>query len=208
MRTIRIFIDRLKNYKFNDFFKLILENVYIDEPISIYMQKIDYKLNVGEGLNSDVTIEKGDINTIDKDSKHLKPLPWEFKCHKFDDVSDFFIAKNNDGVQHISWIYYKNNRNRLLTLGDKEAEIKFCLTMPVLRGKGVYPNVVKTIINYLAHGGYTTVFMCVHPDNQASVRGIEKAGFIYLDSIRLKKILGMQVSKRFNTQEIAEHENN
>ena len=107
----------------------------------------------------------------------LKPLPWEFQCHAFDKVEDFFIARNQEGIQHISWIYYHHNHNRLLALGENEAEIKFCLTLPAARGLGVYPRVINAIRLYVERRGIKRLFMCVHQDNHSSIKGIEKAGF-------------------------------
>ena len=91
-------------------------------------------------------------------------MPWEFQCYHYDGVKDFFIVLNNEVLQHISWIYYRNDPNRFIKLGSNEAEIKYCLTLPPFRGQGMYPKVLKTIACYLKEKGYHRVFICINID--------------------------------------------
>jgi RimJ/RimL family protein N-acetyltransferase len=189
----------MKGRSLRDTVGLIRQNLYISEPIQVFRQEINAQPDDLSERIDGVTIEKGDLEHLAQAARALQPLPWEFQCHSFDGVADFFIARNQDGVQHISWIYYHDDRNRLLTLGHEEAEIKFCLTLPPMRGKGIYPIVIRSIVEYLGSKGLENVYMCVHRDNRSSIRGIEKAGFRYAGELRFKKVLGIQVSSRFDT---------
>jgi RimJ/RimL family protein N-acetyltransferase len=202
MRALKILIQRMSGRSIRDTFDLIRSNLYLNYPIRVYRQEIRDGVECLSRSVGDVVIEKGDVELLSLAAETLTPLPWEFQCHTFDGVTDFFVAKNEEGIQHISWIYYDCDHNRLLSLQPTEAEIKFCLTMPFLRGQGIYPTVVKSIIQYLGGNGFKNVYMCVHPENSASIRGIEKAGFHYVGNIKLKKVFGLQVSKRFDTTKV------
>ncbi len=208
MRALKILLDRLKTYNFRELVILIIQNIHYSEPILVYRQEINSVNRIENNYeNNDLIIEKGNAVLLDNETNNINPVPWEYKCNVFDGVTDFFVARNNQGIQHISWIYYYSDRNRLLSLEKDEVEIKFCLTLPALRGQGVYPKVVKSMIHYLADNGYKAVYMCVHPENKASIRGIEKAGFDYAGNLRLQKILGFQVSPRLKTLGLSKNEN-
>ncbi|OGR15817.1 MAG: hypothetical protein A2X81_08250 [Desulfobacterales bacterium GWB2_56_26] len=186
----------------SEFFFLVQKTLFFNEPILIYMKSVLQAESHYLEAIAGIECIKGNSSDLEQIKKSLKPFPWEFQCHDFDGVGDFFVAKDISGVQHISWIYFHNHRNRLLALQEGEAEIKFCLTLPAWRGRGIYPRIIQMIVNYLNCKGMQRVFMCVHRDNLASIRGIEKAGFSRVGDIRLRKILGVQVSPRFDTSRV------
>ena len=202
MRNFKILNNQLKQLSLKEFLYLLKQALFFNEPILVY--KLDISQAEAQCLTpvDGVQIEKGNLGDLEQARQTMKPLPWEFQCHEFDGVEDFFVARDVTGVQHISWVYFHHHRNRLLSLGEMEAEIKFCLTLPALRGKGIYPRVILMILNYLQSKGMQRVFMCVHRDNHPSIRGIEKAGFKRVGEIRLRKIMGVQISPRFDTSRV------
>lgn len=199
MRNIRIILDRFGELPLKEFLGLLKATLFCDEPVLIYKYDLQGK-SIGRVLSDDgLEFRKGQAKDLERVARAIKPLPWEFQCHNFDGVEDFFIAEDDSGIHHISWVYFRKHRNRFLALGEREAEIKFCLTLPALRGRGIYPRVLLSILEYLHSMGIERVFMCVHRDNHSSIRGIEKAGFVRVGENRLKKVAGFQVSPRFNT---------
>lgn len=81
---------------------------------------------------------------------------------------------------HISWAYsaaeYGREPYERFRLGIGEAEIVNCFTADAYRGKGLYPHAVRLIAAQLLARGLDRVFMCIEPGNEASRRGILKAG--------------------------------
>lgn len=66
-------------------------------------------------------------------------------------------------------------------------EIGPCFTDPEHRGRGIYPNVLRSICKNT--GNKDTVFyMIVDETNTASIRGIEKAGFVRCGSVKVNKL--------------------
>lgn len=203
MRNLKILFDRLKELSWGEFLCLLRDTLFFDEPILVYA----FDLSREGGLRhphpiDGLSLAKGELGDLELARQTLKPLPWEFQCHEFDGVKDFFVARSDGGIQHISWLYFNCHRNRLLALGENEVEIKFCLTLPSVRGRGIYPNIILLIVNYLNSKGTERVFMCVHRDNRASIRGMEKADFIKVGETRLRKFMGIQISPRFKTMRV------
>lgn len=199
MRNVLILKNQVKELSLRQFATLIKRALFFSAPILVYEKDLSRQNSLIFKVLEGVTINKGTLNDLEYAKQALKPLPWEFQCHEFDGVKDFFVAKDAGGIQHISWIYYREHHNRLLSLGAREAEIKFCLTLPARRGQGVYPRVLCSVLAYLESTGMQRAFICAHRENIPSIRGIEKAGFVRLGEIRLRKVLGFQVSPKLDT---------
>ncbi|MCD6305601.1 MAG: peptidoglycan bridge formation glycyltransferase FemA/FemB family protein [Deltaproteobacteria bacterium] len=179
----------------------IRDFLFRHKTILIYKLNIPSLYEIKEQPLHQGVIRKGCLSELSAVRKHSAALPWEFSCHRFDGVTDFFIAIVKGQIQHISWIYYQGDPNRFIQLGPRDAEIKYSLTLPEFRGRGLYAQALKAISRHLIQKGFRNIFICVDAANQASIRGIEKAGFVYLTKIRLRKILGVQLSKKYVPKE-------
>ena len=143
-------------------------------------------------------IVKGEVADLQHARHGMKTPPWEFSCDLYDQVKDFFIYKDKGGaIGHISWVYYRNDPNRIIRLGLHEGEIKYSLTLEPYRGKNLYPLTLIQIQKYLRGKGYRRVFICVEERNLPSIRGIEKAGFKTISRLQLIKVMGIQLSKKY-----------
>lgn len=196
-RAIRV----LKNYSFKDALSIIKATLYVNEPYYIYFLNTKYE-SYSDCQNNGIDIANGSLEEINEFKNALSIIPWEFQCHEHDGVNDFYIARENSVIQHISWLYYNSHHNRLLALGDNEVEVKYCLTLPRYRGRGVYPLVLKKILHDAKAKNINRVFMCVRQKNHPSIRGIEKAGFKRAGTFRLLRILGIQISCRISTSNL------
>jgi GNAT superfamily N-acetyltransferase len=201
-RILKVISSQFRDLPFIEFIRLVCKTLYLDDYYLVYKVDITKTDRKEKKLIDGIKIEKGSIEELDQYRASLNSCPSEFKCHLHDNVENFFIAKDGSGIQHISWIYSKNDHNRLLTLDSRDVEIKHCLTMPSLRGKGIYPKVINEIIDYLGIHGVLRVFMCVDPNNISSIKGIEKSGFNLVGRVRFKKIFGIRVSDRLITSNI------
>lgn len=202
-RVFNIARSYMRDLSYREFLNLILKTVYLNDPYLVYMADIhDYPSLEGNNA-SEIKVQKGSLSELESIRLSLERCPWQFLCHIHDGVEDFFIAENNNSILHISWIYGHNHHNRLLSLDSGEVEIKHSLTLPDSRGLGIYPRVISDIIMYLSENNTRRVFLCVHPQNNSSIRAVEKAGFKLAGRTRFRKILGVQFSTRFRTAEIS-----
>jgi RimJ/RimL family protein N-acetyltransferase len=199
MRSLKILISLFKGLSLRDFFTAARPALFRNDEIFIFASAVK-QISMLEGGNPrEVNIVKGNISDLDQMQNRLNPVPWEFRCHKYDGVRDFFIACNTDGIQSIAWIYYQNDHNRFLRLATGDALLHYCLTLPPFRGQGLYPKVLKAATHFLGDQGFKRVFVLAEKNNHASIRGIEKAGFRRIGRIHLRKMMGVQLSRRFDT---------
>jgi RimJ/RimL family protein N-acetyltransferase len=201
-RSFHIVLTQLKEYGFKEVINSIKLALFRDEPMIIYLLEISQSDKIDPGISGKTNVQKGNLKELEEINKDIEHVPWEFQCHQYDGVKDFFIASDGKEIQHIIWIYYQNDPNRLVRLGPKDAEVKYGLTLPAFRGQGIYPMVLKTLLRYLKQKGFRRVYGFVHKDNHSSMRGIEKAGFRRVGRIRLRKVLGIQISRRYVPQDI------
>lgn len=197
-RLFNIVKSRFKDLSYKEFFELVKSSLFSIDIIFIYGTDISRNKKQLSKTSNTIDIKRGSLNELEKAIINFKSVPWEFRCHLYDGVDDFFIAGENGSIQHISWIYYSSHPNRILRLGPKDAEIKYCLTLPDFRGRCIYPSVLINIVQYLFQKGFRRVFICTKKDNRASIRGIEKAGLDVIGKTRLIKLFGFQVSNRFS----------
>jgi RimJ/RimL family protein N-acetyltransferase len=96
---------------------------------------------------------------------------------------------------HVSFIF----KNNLLAnqLGFKQAlTIGECVTNANYRGQGIYPNILQQIRTDFA---YNNIIVFVHPTNQSSIKGIERAGFKKLYQFIMYRFLGINLyTKKIN----------
>jgi len=190
---------------FLEFVNFLCGSLFRNEKILIYCMSLK-DLDSEQGMRHSVPINKGMISDLESARKKLEKVPWEFKCDLYDGVQDFFTYKENGEIGHISWLYYEGDPNRILRLGDGEGEVKFCLTFPEHRGKGLYPAALQVIQGYLKEHGYRRCYICVKDDNVPSIRGIEKAGYRLAGSVRVRKVFGVQTSRRRDTRFLRDSE--
>ncbi|HET6459784.1 MAG TPA: GNAT family N-acetyltransferase [Syntrophales bacterium] len=198
-RVLKIAHSQYSNLGFREFSALVFRSLFKIERIAIYSSDLANEITRNDSHVDDGYIKKGDIADLALSRRTMAAPPWELSCDLYDGVKDHFIYKKNGVIGHISWIYYKNDPNRIIELRSDEGEVKYSLTLPEFRGKGIYPEALREVQRYLKEKGYKMLYICTREDNVASVRGIEKAGFTFIKRINLIKVLGMQVSKRYAT---------
>jgi GNAT superfamily N-acetyltransferase len=197
VRSLKIAASNFRMLSPGQFARLFAEWAYQDYPVLIYaLEELPGCIDESEGGDG-IEICKGDIAELDAVHSPGGLVPWEFQCHCFDGVRDFFVAKHSTGIRHISWIYYQGHPNKIVKLGRWDAEVKYSLTLPGFRGRGLFPRVLTAAAEYLHGKGFHRVCIGVREDNPASIRGIEKAGFKPVGRICLRKAAGVRLSRRF-----------
>lgn len=94
------------------------------------------------------------------------------------------VGENNQ-VMHTSYVV--GRCYKFPDLGKEDYTIGPCFTEPACRGKGIYPQVLRYICANLGDER-TTFYMSVDSQNNSSVKGIEKAGFVRVGTVRKTKL--------------------
>lgn len=200
-KAVVVLSDHYRKLPFPEFIAFLWTSLFNSERILIYCKSLHESEVADQTINSPL-IEKGDLAELERFRKGLKHPPWEFQCDRYDGVKDFFLDRKNGLIRHISWLYLKEDPNRILRLRERECEIKFCLTLPEYRGKGIYPAALGAIQRYVITQGYQRCFVCAKDSNFSSIRGIEKAGFHLVGRMHVRKAFGLQISRRRDTRHL------
>lgn len=103
----------------------------------------------------------------------------------------------DDKIVHVAWT---NPSDVISDKGQVGAECRVtldtpgsvifdCWTDPTMRGQGIYPRTLNSLIQQTANNGYRSWIYC-RSDNVPSLRGIEKAGFIMKFRMQRKRWFG------------------
>lgn len=120
---------------------------------------------------------------------------------KFLDSGDRgYFAYLNGKCVHRSWIQFGEKEVSLLApfikrkIKQNEAYIHYCETAPEARGKNIYPAVLSKIVSDFKNK-YKNIYISTDIKNEASRKGIEKAGFREIERTRIIVILGVKIKK-------------
>jgi len=83
------------------------------------------------------------------------------------------------------WVYKGPLRYGNIRVSNDDCVIHKCRTLPEHRGKGVYFNLLLNLKFTLAKRGFEKVYIGAKSFNQASLSGIEKAGFDFVEECDL-----------------------
>ena len=75
------------------------------------------------------------------------------------------------------FVLFDSFYKRILAESRHTPMIGNCFTLPAWRGRGLYPRLLVATCQHLSSQGHRRAIITCAPDNLASVRGIEKAGF-------------------------------
>ncbi len=87
------------------------------------------------------------------------------------------IVDEQGYVASYGFVLFESFYKQVLREAADTPMIGNCFTDPGQRGRGYYPRLLRAACRRLADEGYRRVIITCAPDNLASVRGIEKAGF-------------------------------
>ena len=101
------------------------------------------------------------------------------RLHRFG-TSHAYGVYVGDKLAHVSWLLppaaVAIERPAILPLGDGEAEITGCETLPEFRGRGLYAYAIQQIFTIAQDSGIRRICMKTLRDNASSQAGILKAG--------------------------------
>jgi len=209
-RTITLLSYLIKNLTFSQFIGTIKTTLFRNQLIyvlAIDPHNLTRSTSAAENHVSDsgkkVMIKKGEIEELNEFCSRTGENAWEFNCYNIDGVKDFFIAHDANVIQCIVWIYGKYDPSRLLVLREKDAILQYGLTLSQFRGRGLLPSVEIAAVRHLHRQGFQRVFVTVDSRNKASLRSQEKVGFVKVGEVRLRKVFGLQISRKLDMSQIS-----
>lgn len=124
------------------------------------------------------------------EEKNLKTTIFRFYISilTLNKVKIYLAIDENDRIVHTAYAICRNLKYPFLD--KKDVAIGPCTTKEFARGKGIYPIILYYIIENTEFESY---YLVIKPENLASRRGAEKAGFVLTN----KKIEKTKYLKRF-----------
>ena len=88
-----------------------------------------------------------------------------------------FVVGNGHEFHHSGYIFFRTKQTKILGEGGDPPLIGCCQTVPDPRGRGLYQRPLKAELCDLQSLGYHRAIIETDPENIASRKGIERAGF-------------------------------
>jgi len=103
-------------------------------------------------------------------------------------------------IAHESWASFDTLLPSQFGFDSRFPVIGYSHTVPKYRGKSIYP----AVLNYILHDLRTrnissNAYILVSPENKASIRGIEKAGFELVAHLKGLRIVGFHIINKSTT---------
>jgi hypothetical protein len=122
---------------------------------------------------------------------------------KHDDIL-LAVEGSDQETLHYSFVQFISRYKKVIGENNQTPMFVNCWTAPEARGRRLYPTVLSKGCEILGKKGYEKALITCHPDNIASIKGIEHAGFgkkrnitslILLSRIVIQKREGMQLPR-------------
>ena len=111
-----------------------------------------------------------------------------------------FVVVSGGQYLHRGYILFNTREKKLIGEVHDAPMIGCCMTSPAARGRGLYRKALIEEMNYLHRQGYRRVTIETSPDNLASRKGIEAAGFSYAWEARIWILLNLLIVRCIRTQ--------
>jgi hypothetical protein len=111
-----------------------------------------------------------------------------------------FVVKHGKTFVHCGYIVFKTKETQILGEHEPTPLIACCKTAPTAQGRGLYRKALNEEVLFLKEHGYTRVIIATAPDNTASRRGIEAAGFKLVRKVSVVIILNCLVMRRLREE--------
>jgi GNAT superfamily N-acetyltransferase len=171
----------------------------------------------GEPQNSnaqppnELQITAGTIATLEKLRATEVPGGWpeDFHCDRTYGLRHFYLGFWNGTLAHIVWFAAPGEATTVSNWQPAitELEMRNAYTQKAFRGRGIFQQVARVALRELQTQGFTTVYAHVDAGNVASLRGLRQLGFVTVEEVLIRRILGVDsIQTRAFTTHSASHE--
>ena len=161
-----------------------LTKVVLPIPINelLYIGKESPKM-CPHHLTSSVSIKSfsiGHLSGVDRIDKRLT-------THRL-----AYVVFYSGEIVHESWVFFDTLLPSQYGFDSRFPVVGDCFTKPLYRGKCIYPYALSYILNDLRNRNISSnAYILVSPTNNASIRGIENAGYQLLAQLKGTRLLGV-----------------
>jgi RimJ/RimL family protein N-acetyltransferase len=148
----------------------------------VYEMRLDDQAvkRLGEAFGSVVVVERRNLHseaTAAVERQILQGENLEYLAGLEGDDLMFAHLDERGQVETYAFALFDTQYKRVLQVPVSTPLIGNCYTQPALRGRGLYPRMLRTACLCLARRGFGSAVISCSPDNIPSIKGIERAGF-------------------------------
>lgn len=111
-----------------------------------------------------------------------------------------YIGFYSGKIAHESWVSFDTVLPSQFGFNSCFPVIGYSRTLPTYRGRSIYPSVLNYILHDLKTRNISSnAYILVSPENKASIRGIEKAGFELVAHLKGLRIVGSHIINKSTT---------
>ncbi len=107
-----------------------------------------------------------------------KVLPREFYYDQIHGLVRCYVVLCHNEIAYIHWVIFSNEYSRFLKLSPDIAEFSYYTTLDKFRGDNLSAKMMSYISKDLKEEAIKKIIIVTHESNIASIRSIEKAGFV------------------------------
>jgi GNAT superfamily N-acetyltransferase len=159
----------------------------------------------------ELQVTAGTIATLEKLRATEIPGGWpeDFHCDRTYGLRHFYLGFWNGTLAHIVWFAAAGETTTVSNwrLAITELEMRNAYTQKPFRGRGIFQQVARVALGEMQMQGITTVYAHVDASNVASLRGLRQLGFVTIEEVLIRRILGVDwIQTRATTTHSAPHE--
>lgn len=192
--------DALRLYKtgiFRIFINKYFSGFFSSESMIIYNYNLQEKDEIKSGDNDQVVIKKIEQPQGLLFKKFRKKFPAkEFVSRLNQENKTCYIALSDGEVAGYAWVaineLFIDSLHYNYPMKKDELFIYACYVSKKNRGQGIYPEMLRFILNDSKKLNFRCAYIGVSSSNAGSIRGIEKAGFEKSGKLRFLKVLSYE----------------
>ena len=112
-----------------------------------------------------------------------------------------FVVRSENHYLHRGYIMFRTRERRLIGQPHDAPLIGYCFTALAARGRGLYRRALTEELNYLQKKGFARAAIATSPENGASRKAIESAGFSLACESRVWIVLNIFCVRCLTSQE-------
>ncbi|HUS86922.1 MAG TPA: hypothetical protein VMW76_06770 [Bacteroidales bacterium] len=173
-------------------YNFIRSRIYLDESIMLYRHKNLIK------IDSEATLVEVDEHNLMDALAFESRSSYNYMTRMYLKGEKGILGYVDGKCVHRSWI--KDTKGKALlykflqiNINEQDVYIHDCATAPDMRGKNIYP----FVLSYIAekYKSSKKILIATSQNNESSVKGILKAGFIPIEKHCIKVVLGIKKRK-------------
>lgn len=198
MPKLRSAYERIRLHGWEGAARLLRDNLFATARclrLKLELPSSDWLEISNQQPPSELHVMTGNIAELEKLRAVEIPGGWseDYYCDKTHGLQRFYLGLWSGTLAHISWFAPSGDATTVSNWrpAATELEIRNVHTQEAFRGRGIFQQVARVALREMQSQGITTVYAHVNAGNVASLKGLSRLGFVPVEEVLIRRILGM-----------------